>query len=129
MKLIVLLFAFSVLGCATGYQPEGFSGGYDEQKVGDNKYLVSFSGNGFTSGSEVQRGAFRRAEELCMEKNYNSFEMISKDGSTSQSTTPTTVSCYGNSCSSQGGITFNKHSVEILIQCTHPAQQAAQETR
>jgi len=77
MKTILfIIFLFSV-GCATKYQPDGFSGGYYDRKVGPNKWLVGFNGNGYTARSTVQDYAFKRAEELCHEQGFREWELSS----------------------------------------------------
>lgn len=51
--------------CATPYQAMGTSGGYEERKLADDRYLVRFLGNGFTDKEVVRQYWERRAGELC----------------------------------------------------------------
>jgi len=78
---IALAAAVSILGCRTGYGPEGFSGGYNDYRAGRGVYYVSFSGNGFTSKSSVTQMWHRRCAEIC--GGATSYEIVSRDGSTS----------------------------------------------
>jgi hypothetical protein len=60
-----VMAALVAAGCATKYRPHGFSGGYSETKVGDDGWIVTFKGNGFTSRSRAMEYTYRRAGELC----------------------------------------------------------------
>jgi hypothetical protein len=42
----------SLVGCATGYQAQGFTGGFDETQLSPNVYRVTFKGNGYTRPNE-----------------------------------------------------------------------------
>ena len=121
--------ALSLAGCVTPYQPAGISGGYSDTKVGENIYLVSFQGNGFTSYSTVHSLALQRASEVCESRDFNDFDLIGKEGSTSTDRTPDQYNCrssgsvYGSTysgatnCSNSGGYTISKHAISILVRC------------
>ncbi len=36
-----------IIGCATAFQPQGFTDGYRDQRIDDNTVQVGFRGNGF----------------------------------------------------------------------------------
>lgn len=97
-SIIFVLVSGVLVGCATPYQPSGFSGGYTEMAYGNDIYFVAFRGNGFTSSETVQGYALRRAAELTINKGYKYFIVI--NGGTSVSTqvmqTPTTVQTHSN---------------------------------
>ena len=67
-----LLLASILVACATPYKEYGSLGGYTDQKLGTNRYLLKFVGNGFTSREIVQQHWNRRASELCNGKPYKS---------------------------------------------------------
>lgn len=123
-KILALLVVMLGTGCATGYGPDGWSGGYYDRKVGKNKYLVGFNGNGYTSTKTAQGYAFQRAEELCQEQGFSNFELLSKNDSASTSRTPSQMTCsqgYGRTatCSESGGNLISKPESELLISCTN----------
>ena len=76
-KLIFLSLIFFLFGCATPYQPLGFSGGYDDTRLGDDIFLVNFRGNGYTSQSKSFDYTLLRASELLIEAGYPYFTIIS----------------------------------------------------
>ena len=70
MKHLVTIFCtLALLGCAaTPYQKyDGLlsRGGYEEEKIGENSYRLTFTGNGFTDPAQVNAMWLRRATELC----------------------------------------------------------------
>lgn len=94
MKAVLLLLSLSLVSCVQ-YAPKGsISGmhesfGYSDRQIGENKYLVKFKGNRFSSFSQLEKFVHRRAEELCgsseyemktsnsMEKTYSSAAYVS----------------------------------------------------
>lgn len=122
IKLVLLVLLITCTGCATGYKREGYGGGYYDQKVGASKYIVGFHGNGYTRQSTVREYVFRRAEEVCQENGYKSFELVSKQDSNSTERAPGQVNCsssLGNTnCQERPGMTVTRHGSEIVIECT-----------
>ena len=53
-----------VSGCATKYQPVGFTGGYSEAQLDANTYRISFRGNGFTPRDRVDIYLLTDAQNL-----------------------------------------------------------------
>ena len=103
-KFLTLLFTLSLLaGCATGYKPSGFSGGYSEMALNQDSYIVSFNGNGFTGEGTVQSYLLRRCAELTLNKGYRYFVLVTGKTSVDSAImqTPTTVNV--NSSSSYNG--------------------------
>jgi hypothetical protein len=130
MRILFVLMALFLSACATSYQPDGYSGGYRDRQVGDNQYLVSFRGNGFTKQATVEDYAFRRAQEICEQTGFRRFQLLSKDGSRKEEAIgQKTASCtssgyrtgsYYNTnaeCTESEPTTLSKHSVELLITC------------
>ena len=99
MKKIILgaLFIAILSGCSTGYHPSGFGGGYNEFKVADDKYLISFQGNGYTSGQTANIYALRRAAELTKEKGYQYFVIENSATTVSESAYRTPVQAHTTS--------------------------------
>lgn len=72
MKNISILFiCLSLFGCATGYKEYGWTGGYKETLIEENKYELTYQGNGTTSRSTVSEYWHRRAKELCGNGEYS----------------------------------------------------------
>lgn len=69
-KTLFLFLSLSLFGCATGYKEYGWTGGYKEQLIGENKYELTYQGNGTTSHSTVSEYWHRRAKELCGNGEY-----------------------------------------------------------
>ncbi|MFC7537221.1 hypothetical protein ACFQPG_07555 [Sphingomonas sp. GCM10030256] len=76
------LLAFVLLtGCATAtpyqpYRPEltsGIHGGFSEQQLAPDRFLVRFHGNEFTSRDRVEGYLLYRAAELTLQNGYNWF--------------------------------------------------------
>lgn len=70
--MLVVIF---LVGCTTPYGPHGLTGGYDEKKLEEDSYIVSFYGNGHTSGQQVWNYWIYRCAELTVEKGYDFFSL------------------------------------------------------
>ncbi len=73
--LAVLLLA----GCVTAYQPRGATGGYEEEKLADDTYRVSFFGNGNTPRGVVLKYFLYRCAELTLQRGYAYFELYAAE--------------------------------------------------
>jgi len=100
--IVTICSLFLMTACSTLYQPSGFTGGYEDQPLGSNECVVSFSGNGYTSTMDAWLFTLTRAAELAKQYGYSKF-YISQAGditSYSQVTTPghstTTGTATGN---------------------------------
>ncbi len=60
----------------TSYERAGFRGGYSEEKVGDNLYLVSATGNMQTDKQRLQKIIMLRAAHLTRENGFSHFEVL-----------------------------------------------------
>jgi hypothetical protein len=69
------IFFVGLTACTTSYGPSGFTGGYEERKVSDDAYIVSFYGNGNTSDQQVWNFWIYRCAELTLQKGYELFEL------------------------------------------------------
>lgn len=64
-------------GCATPYQAKAFSGGYEESRVDETTYVVTFGGNGFTSRQKVDAYVQYRCAELTLAAGFDFYVVIS----------------------------------------------------
>lgn len=82
--LLALAGALVLAACAstaTPYQPVGTGnvrGGYADQRLEPNRYLVSFSGNSVTSRDMVEMSLLLRAAELTVENGYDWFQTVDR---------------------------------------------------
>lgn len=83
-------------GCATEtpYRPATGSGfgqsGYSDRQIEQNRFMVSFAGNGYTSRDTVERYLLYRAAELTVQQGFDYFVLADRqtDKSTRTFTTP-----------------------------------------
>jgi len=81
--LLVAAAALTLGACATStpYAPAGFNGqrgGYAEQRLENDRYRVSFSGNSVTSREQVEMSLLLRAAELTTENGFDWFSTASR---------------------------------------------------
>ncbi len=99
MRSLLGLVALAIMGCATAYGPQSFSGGYSEVQLNNRVYEVTFSGNGFTSAKTVQNNLLRRCAELAQRGGFPYFLLIDRDSaeniSTIHTNQPTTTTTTG----------------------------------
>ena len=82
----VALCIAALTGCttATPYQPyragdlSAAHGGYSEQRLGADRFLVRFHGNELTSRERVEGYMLYRAAELTLQNGYDSFEIVER---------------------------------------------------
>jgi hypothetical protein len=76
------LLCIGVLGgCATTYQKQSFTGGFDETQLQPDVYRVTFKGNGYTSSERAADLALLRCAELTMQSGFSYFAVVeAKDG-------------------------------------------------
>lgn len=82
----IALSAGALTGCATPtpYQPyragnlSAAHGGYSEQRLAPDRFLVRFHGNELTSRERVEGYMLYRAAELTLQNGYDSFEIIER---------------------------------------------------
>lgn len=101
-----------IAGCATGYHPSGFTGGYSDMKLQDDIFKVSFRGNGYTGRGKTSDLALLRCAELALENGYKYFVILGENSDVQASTyiTPTTANTQGSIVSTTpvatgGGVT------------------------
>lgn len=99
MKLRVTLMAvMALVGCATTYQPQGFSGGFSESQLDANVFQVTFKGNGYTDRDRANDFALLRSAEIALENGYKYFVIVDAQqySGSSSFTTPATATTNFN---------------------------------
>ena len=102
IKMIVASVLLFSAGCATGYQRQGWSGGYSESQLQEDTFRVSFKGNAFVDKERVQDYLLLRCAEITIDHGFDYFIILGEEDSTAVSsyTTPTNISAqstsYGN---------------------------------
>lgn len=114
MRIALAAVGFLALGaCATGYQAEGWSGGFSEIPLAADAYQISVKGNGYTSASRVNEMALLRGAELADKAGYNYFTVLNMDQYERQSsfTTPgsSTTNTYGTATAYSTGNYVNAY--------------------
>jgi hypothetical protein len=92
--LIGFVLVASILGCSTPYKKGGFMGGYEDCKIQDGVFLVSFRGNGYTSYTKAKNYALLRAAEVTKENGYKHFIILDETRDESIQTVVTPKSSY-----------------------------------
>lgn len=108
MKKILAGVCLGILltGCATKFAPMGSEGGYEEQMVRENAYVVTFSGNAFTDKERTRDFAMYRAAQIGQRLKFTHFVVMGEsDLSRTEnvytgSTSTTNTAVYGNSATS-----------------------------
>ncbi len=99
MKKLICLFAIALLvsGCATGYQRQGWTGGYTNMKIQDDIFKVSFRGNAYCGQGKAEDFVLLRSAEVALENGYKYFVIIDEKSRTRTSayTTPVTAQTHG----------------------------------
>jgi hypothetical protein len=72
MILSRLTLALSLLlaGCATDYQPQGFTGGYSDYLTAPDEAVVTFHGNGYTGAQRLVEMAVLRCADVTLLHGY-----------------------------------------------------------
>ena len=70
-----ILTVILMTACTTPYQPRGATGGYFETPLGNDAFLVEFTGNGNTSQQQVQRFFMYRCADLAAQSGYAYFSI------------------------------------------------------
>lgn len=117
-NLSLILSVFFLFSCATGYKRHGFNGGFSEQRLSRDMYLVHFSGNRYTSSSIVQTYLLKRCAELTLNSGFTHFIIVNSNNDT------TSDLLYQTRSNGQGNIsTINKHQSSATIKMvTNPSK-------
>lgn len=80
---VVSLLTLGACATATPYQPaaatKGYSPGYSDVRLEDNRYRLTFAGNDLTRRETVENYLLYRAAELTLSSGYDWFEVVSRD--------------------------------------------------
>ncbi len=112
MKKLLSLILMASAACMTPYQERGFRGGYSDTELGPNRFIVSFKGNGNTSLGDVYQMANRRAQEICVQHFFSTFEVLGKP---IKSTDNAQLVIEQND--SYIGSTIKSHEITLNIHC------------
>jgi hypothetical protein len=115
--LCVTAIGFLLAGCASGYRQNLIlnGGGYNESRIDDTTYLVSFDGNGYTQSDRVWNFWIYRCAELTKEKGYTNFTLSKVPAKTSMIAAPQRVSLGGDYADSGWGFVKVKGSTPTYI--------------
>jgi len=117
-------------GCATGYKPKGFSGGYADAYLQDNMFRVSFEGNGYTSPQRVADLALMRAADVALQNGYRYFIIIDNQADTknvmvaipsgqatgvSKPIMTYTIACHADRPTSGQGVIYDAKQVMVNV--------------
>lgn len=73
---LCLIVVSSFTGCATAYQAEGITGGFNDTRIDENMFIVTFKGNGYTGLIKSTDFALLRCGEVCKENGFLYFKII-----------------------------------------------------
>lgn len=109
MRVLILIAALFMAGCATKYGDMGYMGGVSDRQVGQQVWAIRGSGNAFTRLSDMENFVMLRAAEIGRNHGYTHFVFLSEDSSLRSETTTTgggtfnaTTTCYGTFCNTYG---------------------------
>ncbi len=92
---LAALLMLGACATATPYQPAEAgttaSGGYAEQQVEGNRFIVSFSGNSLTDRRRVETYLLFRSAELTSQNGFDWFEVVRRDTEAETSYLPTSL--------------------------------------
>jgi hypothetical protein len=138
-KKLLIVAPILLAACATSYQPEGFTGGYSDMRMGNDLYRVSFQGNGYTDPDRAADFALLRAAELAISNGASHFAVVDSASSSRQgafttprtSSTTGTMNTYGSTATynaqttTYGGQTFiiSKPTAQNLVLLVHDPEE------
>lgn len=90
LQHIVIVSTVFLCGCASPYEKMSGVGGFQEKQIGRNQFLVSFAGNGYTSGQRAIDLCLLRSAEVALGNGYHYFAVTENRNQVDTSTTLTT---------------------------------------
>lgn len=117
-KMMILCCSFALLvACATPYKQakKATTNGYFDTKLQDGMYEVLFNGNENTSTAKANNYALLRAAEVCLENNYQSFEIVRRTEDFTEKEVDTGVKIFGGTLSN---IENSEPKITLIIRCS-----------
>jgi len=113
MRPAIFILVATLAGCATSYQPEGFSGGFSETQLDKNVFRVSFKGNGYTHQDRAEEMTLLRSAEVTLNAGFTHFAIVDSQSRTAYAafTTPVQSNSYGTA-------TINGNTVNSNVRTT-----------
>lgn len=74
--LTLIAISTALFSCSTPYQRSGFGGGYEDSRINEDMFLVSFKATRSTSESTVYRYFLRRCAEIASQNGYDYFSIL-----------------------------------------------------
>lgn len=117
--LSLVCSATLLAGCATAYQTNGLTGGFEEAQVNETSFRVSFRGNGFTTTNRAEELTLLRSAEICLERGYPGFVLLRERADIkNESIWFSNTDLHRRNIFSTGGVlTFSKPSTSNLVSC------------
>lgn len=119
-KLLSIISAATfAAGCATGYQPNGLTGGFEEAQVNQDSFRVHFRGNGYTSSNRAEELTLLRSAEICLEHGFPGFVLLRErtDVKNESIWLSNTTVRRGHVFSSGTDVAFSMPSTSNLVKC------------
>ena len=114
-KTAVLLLSLTLLGCATGYKPQGQLGGYSETQLAENRFQVLYKGNNYVSRDTANDYLLLRSAEVTLEHGFTHFVMASAQSEEDVQVynTPVTTSTRGSVKKEGDGVKMKSETVTM----------------
>lgn len=124
-RFAFLIFGLFLVGCATGYQPMSFTGGYSEVQLNADTYQITVAGNGYTSTDRAQKIGLLRASELTLAAGFTRFVVVGGGvGQQYAGNAPVVANVIGNTVIASGGGPIMKPGGALVIHFVAPADPA-----
>ena len=117
-KLLCIICTLALLAaCATPYKQakKATSNGYFDTKLQEGMYEVIFNGNENTSTAKANNFALLRAAEVCLENDYQSFEIVRKTEDFTEKEVDTGIKIFGGTLSN---IENSEPKITLVIRCS-----------
>ena len=73
LKTTLAILCLALSDCATGYQPNGFGGGFSETRVAPDTFWITYRGNARTSNERIRDLILLRGADLTLQNGYTHF--------------------------------------------------------
>jgi hypothetical protein len=107
LRLVVVLCALALWGCATPYQETGILGGVTAAQTGTDTYRISARANGYTDPGAVKDFVLLKAAETAKERGATHFFVLDRDDVTRRS--------YGLAGNVAVPISFPAEDIEVKL--------------